>query len=178
LSNPDDILLLKLQEGDTGAFQTIFESYYQQLVRYGISITDNLEVSRELVQDVFLKLWEKRRETKIKISIKAYLFTAVNNQALNWVRHQKIKRAYENASLQDVMSGIQLPPRISPFLAEAIRKAIDELPDKALMVFTLTQVEGLAYKEAAKTLGISIKTIENQLARARKILQKKLRKYQ
>lgn len=177
MSHPDDILRHKLKEGDTKAFKSLFESYYQLLVGYAISITENTEVSRELVQDVFLKLWENRQKTKSEGSLKAYLFTAVNHQSLNWLRHEKIKRAYRNQSIQDIMTGVELPPQISPFLEEALRKAIDELPEKALKVFTLTQLDGLSQKEAALSLGISVKTIENQLSRSRKILQKKLRKY-
>jgi len=177
LSQQDDILRQKLKEGDTKAFKSLFELYYKLLVGYAISLTENMEVSRELVQDVFLKLWENRLETKAKGSLKAYLFTAVNHQSLNWLRHEKIKRAYRNDSIHDVMMGVQLPPRMSPFLDEALRRAINELPEKALEVFTLTQLDGVSHKEAALSLGISVKTVENQLSRSRKILQKKLRKY-
>ncbi len=177
MSNPDDILRNKLQEGDINAFKSLFETYYSHLIAYGMSMTQNMEVSRGLVQDVFLKLWENRSKTIIRGSIKAYLFTAINNQALNWLRHEKVKRAYENTMLKDVLTGVELPSIMNPFLAEAIKKAIDDLPEKALQVFTLTQLEGLSQKETARTLGISVKTVENHLARSRKILQKRLRKY-
>ena len=175
--NGDDILRNKLQEGDVNAFKSLFETYYSQLIAYGMSMTQNMEVSRGLVQDVFLKLWENRTKNIIRGSIKAYLFSAINNQALNWLRHEKVRYAYENTMLKDVMTSVELPPTINPFLAEAIKNAIDDLPEKALRVFTLTQLEGIPQKEVALTLGLSLKTVENHLARSRKILQKRLRKY-
>jgi len=167
----------KLQEGDIDTFRSLFESYYNQLISYGKSITHNQEVSRGLVQDVFLKLWENRKRTILRGSIKAYLFTSINHQALNWLRHERVKLTYEKASLKDVLTGVELPPQITPFLAEAIKKSIDELPEKAREVFTLTQLEGIPQKEVALNLGLSVKTVENHLTRSRKILQKKLRKY-
>ena len=163
--------------GDENAFKTIFEKYYHQLVSYGESISGSKEASRGHVQDVFLKLWESRDQISIKTSLKAYLFTAIYHKALNWRRHEKVKRAYEDDRLKDITEGVQTQPGINPFLQKAISNAIDSLPAKALEVFTLTQLEGLSNKEAATKLGISIKTVENQVTRARKILQKKLKKY-
>ena len=173
----DDILKQQLRDGDLQAFKTLFESLYSHLLNYGISLTRDNEVSQELIQEIFLKLWENRTKTHIRGPLKAYLFTAMNNRALNWIRHEKIKRAYENESLKDAMSGVELPPHISPFLSEAIKNAIDTLPERALQIFNLTQLEGNSNKEAALKLGISVKTVENQLNRARKILQKKLKKF-
>ena len=177
MPNQDDILKQQLREGDLQAFKTLFESFYSHLLNYGVSLTKDIEVSKELIQEVFLKLWENRSKTEIRGPLKAYLFTALNNRALNWIRHEKIKRAYENESLKDAMSGVELPQHISPFLSEAIKNAIDSLPERALQVFHLTQLEGNSHKEAALKLGISVKTVENQLNRARKILQKKLKKF-
>jgi len=177
LPGQDDILKQQLRKGDIQAFKTLFESLYSHLLNYGLSLTRDIEVSKELIQEIFLKLWESREKTEIRGSLKAYLFTAMNNRALNWIRHEKIKRAYENESLKDTLSGVELPSHISPFLTEAIKNAIDSLPERALQVFSLTQLEGISHKEAALQMGISVKTVENQLNRARKILQKKLKKY-
>jgi RNA polymerase sigma-70 factor (ECF subfamily) len=177
LPGQDDILKQQLREGDIHAFKTLFESLYSHLLNYGLSLTRDIEVSKELIQEIFLKLWENREKTEIRGSLKAYLFTAMNNRALNWIRHEKIKRAYENESLKDALTGVELPSHISPFLTEAIKNAIDSLPERALQVFSLTQLENISHKEAALQMGISVKTVENQLNRARKILQKKLKKY-
>lgn len=177
MPDPDDILKKKINEGDRQAFKSLFESLYNHLYNYGFSLTKDSEASKELIQDIFLKLWENRSKTEIKGSIKSYLFTAMNNRALNWIRHQKIVRAFESDSLRDIMSGVELPQNVSPFLREALKKAIDSLPSRALEVFQHTQLDGLSQKETALRLGISVKTVENQLARARKILQKKIRKY-
>lgn len=177
MSDQEDILRLKLRKGDQNTFQAIFESYYNQLINYATTITKDTEISREIVQEVFLKLWENREKNLIRGSIKAYLFTATNHQALNWLRHEKVKLAYQKEQLKDILPGIELPQTISPFLSEAIRHAIQNLPKKALEVFTKTQIEGLPQQEVADSMGISVKTVENQLRRSRKILQKKLKKF-
>ena len=177
MQDSDNILKQKIKEGDKLAFKTLFESLYNHLYNYGVSLTKDPEASKELVQEIFLKLWENRNKTDIRGSLKSYLFTAMNNRALNWLRHEKITRAYEDDTLKDNMAGIELPQNISPFLNEAIKRAIDSLPARAMEVFQLSQLEGLSQKDTAMRLGISVKTVENQLSRARKILQKKIRKY-
>lgn len=177
MPDSDDILKSQLRDGDLQAFRALFEKYYPRLVNYGFSITNNKEVSRGHVQEVFLKLWETRMSTIIRGSMKAYLYTAINHRALNWIRHEKIKRAYENEELHYLLSRTEQPDDVSPFLDAAISKAIDSLPVRALEVFTLTQLDGLTNKEAALRLGISVKTVENQITRSKKILRKKLSGY-
>lgn len=166
-----------IQEGDEKAYKTAFELYYTGLVSYGNHMVQNMEVSRGMVQEVFLKLWENRALISVHSSLKAYLFTAINNRALNHIRHNKIKRAFQEQYVSTWVYGESNQIEIDPFLQNAIEKAINSLPPKAYQSFVLTQIDGLSIREAAQILQKAEKTIENHLARSRKILKQKLKKY-
>jgi RNA polymerase sigma-70 factor (ECF subfamily) len=164
-------------KGETDSFKAIFEMYYGSLISYGISLTGSQEVSRGLVQDVFLKLWEKQNEGQIQESVKSYLFKAVFNRAANWLRHEKVKRAFEKEGFKGIFDDSTVQHEINPFQTQAIKKSIEELPPKAREAFSLFYLEGLSQKEISEKMNISVKTVENQVSRARKILQKKLKKF-
>ncbi|MEA1875986.1 MAG: sigma-70 family RNA polymerase sigma factor [Bacteroidota bacterium] len=166
-----------IQQGDEKAYKTAFELYYTGLVSYGYHMVQNMEVSRGMVQEVFLKLWEKRALISVHTSLKAYLFTAINNKALNHIRHNKIKRAFQEQYVSTWFYGGSDQMEIDPYLQNAIEKAINSLPPKAYQSFALTQIDGLSIREAAQIMQVAEKTIENQLARSRKILKQKLKKY-
>jgi len=166
-----------IQKGDETAFKTAFELYYAGLLSYGKHLVQNNDVSRDLVQEVFMRLWEKREKISVHSSLKAYLFSAINNRALNHIRHEKIKRAFQEQHISTWIYGEYSQSEVNPFLNSAIERAINALPKKAYQSFTLTQIDGLSIREAAQKMGVAEKTIENQLARSRKILRQKLKKY-
>ncbi len=166
-----------IREEEIESFKQVFETYYEGLYRFALVLVQQEEVARGLVQDMFLKIWEKRDQLPAEDRIKTYLFTGMHRRALNWIRHEKITRAFENNSWQEWMHLNQAPPEINPFLKEALAEAIDGLPDRARDCFHFTQIMGLSLKETAKEMDISEKTVENQLGIARKKLQKKLRRY-
>lgn len=174
---PDDQeLFAQIQKGNTHAFKLLFQKYYSGLVGFGTYLLHDQEESRELVQEIFLTLWEKRSQLQIS-SPKAYLFTAMNNKAMNTARHLKIVRS--QASEHEFLNRDQslTDPLPNPFLKDALAKAISELPEQARLCFVLTQFDGLSVKEAAKQLNLAEKTVANHLARSRKMLQKKLKKF-
>lgn len=171
----DHELFSRVKEGDSIAFQQLFERYYSGLLGFGIYLTKNQEISRGLIQEIFLTLWE-RKDTLTVTSVKAYLFTAMNHKALNYLRHRKVVLAMEASPIHPDQSS-EPPQEKDPFLKDALERAINDLPEKARECFRLTQIDGLSAKEAAVRLNVSIKTIENQLTRSKKILRKKLRSY-
>lgn len=170
-------LAILIQQGDEEAFKTAFDLYYAGLVAFGNHILKNKDVSRDLVQEVFLKLWLNRDEISVHSSLKAYLFSAINNSALNYIRRQKIELAFRERSVSCWIFDDYDQIKVNPFVEAALKKAIDRLPSKARQCFTLTQIDGLSIREAAQELNVAEKTVENQLSRSRKILQQKLKKY-
>ncbi len=166
-----------IRQGDEKAFKNAFELYYAALVRYGNLFVHDTEISRGLVQEVFLKLWEKRDEIIIHSSLKAYLFTAINHKALNHIRHERVKEAFKDQYISTWIHNDDNQLKVNPFLKDALENAINSLPPKAYKSFALTQIDGLSIREAAKKMGVAEKTIENQLARSRKTLRQKLKKF-
>ncbi len=177
--NTDDSQLKKsLQNGDREVFKYLFMLYSPGLIRYGSTLTQNIETARELVQDLFLELWEKRQTLDIQGSIKPYLYSSIYHKGLNWIRAQKIREIYAGNPIE-IRNWFAVPfsaDRLDPLLLELIEKQIRLLPDQCREVFTRSAILGEKPSEIAEFLGLNIKTVENHLSRARKILRGRLKK--
>ena len=118
------------------------------------------------MHQVFINLWEKRATLDLSTSLKSYLFTSVHNRSLNVIRDRK---KFSSAEVPDVAGEWDVSAQIESMELEAkIREAIDFLPEKCREVFELNRFEGLKYSEIAARLGISVKTVENQMSKALK----------
>lgn len=160
---------------DNQAFERLFREYFTPLMTFSRRILGNEDDAREVVHQVFIKLWEKRSEVDISTSLKSYLFTAVNNRSLNVIRDRRkfsSEEVPERAGEWDVSAEIE-----SMELEEKIRGVIDSLPEKCRMIFEMNRFDGLKYAEIATQLDISVKTVENQMSKALKILRDQLAKY-
>jgi RNA polymerase sigma-70 factor (ECF subfamily) len=177
--NPDDEIKSGLKSGDQDLFRNLFLTYYAQLLRYSSSITGDPEASRELVQDLFMGIWEKRRSIQISGSLKSYLYSSMYHKSLNWLRSQKIREKYrENpVEISQWLGTAPAPGPSDPFLLAEIDRQISLLPDQCREVFVKVAVLGTSIRETALTLGISEKTTENHLHKARKILRDRLKKF-
>lgn len=179
MDQTDDIeLFLKLREGDEQAFQTIFRNYYQALCNYAYQHLNNRDLAEEAVQDIFVKIWEKRSSINIETSVKNYFFRSVRNQCLNILQHEKIKKQYAGKVLETSVQEID-PGHfyLEVNLIQRIEKSIESLPPKRREIFRLSREQGLKYKEIADTLNISVKTVEAQMGLALKHLRSELREF-
>jgi RNA polymerase sigma-70 factor (family 1) len=152
---------------DQVAYKELFTEFYSYLIRFAQSFIKSKQSSEEIVSDVFIKIWEKRRGLERITNLKVYLYTAIRNTSLNYLEKQKRS---ETNSLDNFVSGFKslyYNPEQLMITAEMmirIQKAIDDLPPKCKLTFKLVKEDGLKYKEAAEILQISVKTVENQLA--------------
>jgi len=177
--NPDESYLKKgLLSGDKEVFKYLFIKYSPGLITYGTSLTHDIETARELVQDLFLDLWEKREIIQIRGSIKTYLFSSIYHRGLNWIRAMKIREIYFNnpVEISNWFGYTTSPDTPDPLQLEIIQKEISLLPEQCREVFTRSVIMGDNHSEIAVHLGLNIKTIENHLSRARKILRSRLKK--
>jgi len=166
--------------GNEAAFERFFKTYYQSLLRYAFVMLRDEVMAEEMVQQVFYKLWEKRTKLHIHTSGKAFLYRAVHNECLNYLKHEKHKRAHEKHSLAveayaNKENGIDL--LVMNELQTRLQKAMNELPEQCRNIFYMNRIEELKYLEIAEELGLSIKTVEAQISKALKILRKKLADY-
>jgi RNA polymerase sigma-70 factor (ECF subfamily) len=169
----DSEILQKIAQGNEESFTEAFDRYYPGLCYCAEKFIHDMDESRSLVQQVFVDLWMKRSKLVIEQSLKAYLFTAVRNSALDYLKHKLVETKYlrdVNPEMltvdHDLMEEAELNARIT--------SAIDELPEKCREIFTLCRFGELRYSEISKKLGISIKTVEMQMGIALKKLRSKL----
>jgi RNA polymerase sigma-70 factor (ECF subfamily) len=172
-------LLEKLRNDDTYAFSYIFTAYYANLKKFVFTFTKDPDTSEEIVQDVFLKLWENRGSLMIHSSLRSYLLKSAQNSSLDWLRHRKIMEQH----VHDVLDhGILLENDTENyiFLSELevmINKALSELPVEVFESFRMNRFDGLKYNEIATKLNVSVRTIEVRIGKALAFLRNKLRDY-
>jgi RNA polymerase sigma-70 factor (ECF subfamily) len=168
-----------LKEGDETAFEMIFKSYYEPLCNYAFTFILDRDEAEEIVQATFLNVWEKRGTITIETSLKAYLYRAVRNSCLNTIKHAIIKRkhAAETMFVSDKSHEAVSQSVISSELDQKIGDALLVLPEQCRLVFKMSRFEELKYAEIAEQLNISIKTVENQIGKALKIMREELKEY-
>lgn len=168
-----------LREGGITAFEMLFRTYYQPLCNYAYSFLRDREEAEEIVQSTFLLVWEKRDSLAIRTSVRPYLYAMVRNACLNVIKHDKIKRRYagREIALAERSHDSVTHMVASNELENRIRLAMEELPEQCRMVFKLSRFEELKYAEIAGQLNISIKTVENHMGKALKIMREKLKDY-
>lgn len=157
---------------DPETFKLLFHEYYRPLTVFASTYVGEMEASKDIVQDLFIKLWEKRKDIEIKCDVKSYLYQSVKNSCINYIKSNgRIYVSLEETGLHDIEEGL-VEKMIIIETEERIYKAIEDLPTQCRIIFKLSRLEKLKYSEIAKKLGLSIKTIENQISTALKKLSK------
>ena len=157
-------------ELDEGSFEQLFRQYFEPLMGFSMKMLGDEDDAREVVQGVFIRLWERRRELDLDTSLKSYLFTSVHNRSLNHLRDRK---KFSEGEMPEMATQWDVGEQIESMeLEERIREVIATLPEKCREVFEMNRFQGLKYEEIAGRLGISVKTVENQMSKALRILRK------
>jgi RNA polymerase sigma-70 factor (ECF subfamily) len=165
----------KIKASDANAFKAAFELYQEGIFNFAHYKLGNIEAAEDVVQEVFIKLWENRHHLKEDRSLKSYLYTIANNLALNYIRHTKVVMKFQQESKEE--SSSQDSPHSSlekKEFHEKLLAGIAALPEKQRLVFMMSRMESLSYKEIAERLDISIKTVESHIGPALKALRKSL----
>ncbi len=174
---PDKVRFDKMKQGQKEAFEKLFRAYYGPLCIFSSRILEDEIAAEEIVQDFFVKLWEKRRTIQIETSAKNYFFRSVKNLCLNHIKHEQIKLQHARKVISDAESNNYGDQFLEIDLKKDIQESIASLPEKRREIFRLSREEGLKYREIAEKLNISIKTVEAQMGLAIKSLRDKLKKY-
>ncbi len=174
-----DQLITTLKTGDITAFEMLFRTYYQPLCNYAYTFVQDRDEAEEIVQSTFLNVWEKRDNLSIHTGVKPYLYAMVRNASLNVLKHEKIKQQHVTMELAVAERSVESVTRtvMASELETKIYKAMDKLPEQCRLVFKLSRFEELKYSEIAEQLDISIKTVENQMGKALKIMRDQLKDY-
>ncbi|GAB3947622.1 RNA polymerase sigma-70 factor [Spirosoma harenae] len=172
-------VIAAIRAGSEHDFETVFRQYYASLCRYARQLLPDPDDAEEEVQAMFLALWEKRSGLLITVSLKSYLYRAVHNRCLNRIKHSSIRNEHQEYARYVGEEAVESPAQtvIGDELATQVQQAIQKLPEQCRLVFTLSRFEELRYGEIAERLGISIKTVENQIGKALRILRTELSEY-
>lgn len=152
---------------DQQAYKELFTSLYSYLFHFARTLVKAKEPAEEIVSDVFIKVWEKRKELEKIDNLKVYLYVTTRNMAFNYLEKQKNIVTNPLEDLPAEFTSVYFDPEqlmITADMLALIQRAIDQLPPKCRMIFKLAKEDGLKYREVAEVLNISVKTVENQLA--------------
>lgn len=176
LNNTDQIEILhKLKNGDHAAFEKLFRGLYASLCVYSKKIVLQKEVAEEIIQQIFLKLWESRETLDIHTSLKAYLFKSAHNNSIKYLQSKKFDEAYKKYNEDQLLQKNELIPDFD--LKEKINQSLEELPPQCKKIFFLSRFENLKHQEIADQMSISVKTVEVQIRRANIVLRQKLQEF-
>jgi len=160
----------------SGAFELLFREYYGPLVAYAFRFTGNLDTAREIVQDFFVRLYERQNALTIESSLRAYLYRSVYNCCINYSNQKSIQDKHlRNIELERKQSE-HLEEEIQTVeLQHRIHSMIEALPPRCRQIFKMNRLDGLKNEEIAFRLNLSKRTVETQISKALKILRKKLK---
>lgn len=172
---------LPARDADVRRFENLFRTYRTGLCSFARGYVRCPAAAEDLVQDVFLRMWERRSSLPGRASAKRYLFTAVRNQALKHLAHRSVvRRSHQMVKQAGRVPGTGEDPVHADReveareLAAAFRAAVDRLPPRCREAYSLYREPGMSYAQIADIMGISVRTVETQLARARRVLRREL----
>ncbi|MFY0627363.1 MAG: RNA polymerase sigma-70 factor [Reichenbachiella sp.] len=172
----EEDLIKGIANDDRKAFEEVFRTHYSDLCKFGVKYVKDEVISEEVVQEVFINIWERRKTITINSSIKAYLFTAVRNRSFNYLKLQlpKEQKKVDLDHAPFLVTESSDDHANMDELRQQVSLAIEALPEKCKIVFNLSRNAGMTYKEISEELDISVKTVENQVGLALRKLRVQL----
>lgn len=171
-------VLSALKQDSQEAFSLLFRTYYTDLVLFCGNFIKDKSACEDIVQSIFLKLWNDRKIIQIETSLKSYLLKSVRNSCFDAFRHQEIVRQYESEYENSVLDCYDTENyMLYSDLYDHLRRALGQVPEQYRRVFEMNRFEGLKYREIAKELNVSERTVEVRVGKALEILRKQLKDF-
>lgn len=169
-------LLKQFRNGDNKAFKKIYDRYFNALYLFGRKYISTQEVVEDILQEVFIKTWEKRAFFFHELALKAFLYKSVKNYCLNHIEHQAVHKKFESRQNQNTYSENTFYKNIiEEEVNRHITEAMKDIPKSARIIYLLS-LKGIKNKDIAEDLKISVNTVKTQKLRATRILKEKLKK--
>ena len=158
------------------AFEQLYKASFTGLCTYAFTIVKNESMAEEVVQQVFFKIWDSKERFNFDAPLTGYLYRSVHNASLNYLKHLKIRASSEPGIVSAWKQEAEPADRktIHKEMEGRLRKALNELPAQCRTIFQLSRFESLKYHEIAAELGLSAKTVENQMGKALRLMRTKL----
>lgn len=182
----DKEILRRIRRNDKRFFEFVFRKYFTLLQEYAVFYVEGSQQAEDIVQDVFLNIWEKRDRLEIKCSLKGYLFRSVHNKCIQYHRHKKVEQnhhTYHQAKLEEaiLMNRLFFETGLTKLfeddIASLVKKGIADLPEKTREIFILSRYKYLKYSDIALRFNITEKSVEYHISRALETLRKYLTEY-
>jgi RNA polymerase sigma-70 factor (ECF subfamily) len=172
----EPILVKRMINSDHSAFTIIFETYYKDLVLFALTIIKILDIAEDAVQEVFVRLWEKRCELNLHGSLKSYLMKSVQNQCLDEIRRRKIREQYaEDQEIQLLYMNDTDDYILYTDLQNHLDNLLAQMPEEVAQTFRMNRFDGLKYHEIAQQMNVSVRTVESRISKALRILHQTLK---
>ncbi len=175
----DKWIIEGIKKGEESAFKALFQVYYAQLVVFARKVVVDDDLARDLVQDVIVGFYEKRKTLNIHTSLKAHMYQSVRNRCLNQLKHSQIRRDHhanifvdkknEESYVEDKLQETELEHKIYD--------VVKSLPDQCRKIFEMSRFDGTPNQQIADELNLSKRTVETQISKALKVLRKQLASY-
>ncbi len=181
VENSDSVLIASLRAGDEESFVAIYRRHVSQSIQFAHRLVSSDAIAYDLVMDVFVRLWRDRLDIPADTRLGPYLKAAVRNACISYLRHHRVEDAVRHLGTASALApGMGVAP-LAPDeeferneVKEIIRIVLGELPPRTRLVLELRWFEGKSYKEISRELGIRVKSVENSLARAMRVLRRRL----
>ncbi len=175
----EKILFEKVKQNDKNAFTIIFSNYYNDLVMFASTFSKDKDIAEEVVQDVFVKLWNERHYINVESSLKSFLLKSVQNKCIDWLRHLKSREKFINESnlIRNNFENNTEDYLLYSELSENIENILSKLPDDICQAFKMNRYEGMKYNEIAEKLDVSVRTVEVRIGKALHLLREHLKDY-
>lgn len=174
--NPDKLLFNQIKKGDEKAFSCIFDKYWEELFLSAYRVLNDEEICKDVVQDIFIALWNRSSELEIS-NLRAYLLQAAKYQVAKFIRdNQKIDIISNSYEKIEMLCYTEQPVEYNELFG-VLNQKINELPERCRQVFRMSRIDGLTNKQIGEKLDISVSTVENQISKALKFIRHELSGY-
>ena len=176
LDQQENNIVNGIRTGNEQTFRELFNTYYPRLTLFAVKYIRNQEVAEEIVQDFFVRLYEKRTEIVFHSSVQAYFYQSIRNSCLNKIKQKKVRQEYHrNMQQKDQDMEPDASDRINETeLENYIFRIVSGFPRQQQKIYRMSREKGMKNREIAEELNISVRTVETQISRTLKILREKL----
>ncbi|GHT67246.1 DNA-directed RNA polymerase sigma-70 factor [Bacteroidia bacterium] len=177
MKQEDVIFLQKLNKRKSDAYEALYQDYYRSLVLYALNFVRQKKIAEDIVQDLFISIWEREMTFISLLSLKTFLYNSIKNKSLNYIKHLEVEEKYIQFTLENVEEAIDMDREMDE--EEIYRQlflAIEKLPVRCREVFEM-YMDGKRNDEIAEALNISIETVKTQKKRAVKHLKSRMSAY-
>lgn len=168
-------ILYRVIQGDELAFNELYSLFREPAIRFSNSILKDIEESENLVQEAFIKVWERRSSINPDLNFTSYLFTIIRNRVFDYLKEVKRNDFMKERYWQNIVSYQQVDSDLKEERIEKVKGALEDLTEKRRKIIQLNYEEGKSYEEIAMIMNISKNTVKNQLVKAKQILRRQLR---